>query len=136
MFLSILIPLPIISSIPINGVISGMASEMMLRAAEVSPGFTQERTLETLLPTPLIPGNDLDPNLLSSLDSCDRDYSTCPSGFVSIGAIYGAGNHCGADRSVYFGPCGGRSGRFFKIQKQSQREMGEFLQHFLAMRCL
>ena len=88
------------------------------------------RALQNTMSTPLLPGSTLDPNLLSTAPSCDRDYSNCPAGFVMIGPIYGSNKFCGADRAVYFGPCGVDPVDFSRFSFAAKQRWAEFCNTF------
>lgn len=92
--------------------------------------LAQVRALQSTMSTPLMPGSTMDPNLLSSARSCDRDYSTCPVGFVMIGPIYGLNNYCGADRAAYFGPCGNDPVDFTHFSFEAKQRWAEFCNTF------
>ena len=79
----------------------------------------------------------IDPNLLSTVDSCPRDWSLeCPIGFVFIGEIYNSGaqaskspgyrpGYCVADRSVYAGPCAADPIDFSRVTMVAKRRWSE-----------
>lgn len=75
------------------------------------------------LPLPMVaPMMLTDPNLLSEEGACERNYKArCPVGFVVVGSIFGDGERCGPDRTIYSGPCKDRTIKFHKLTNQAKQ---------------
>ena len=100
-------------------------SSALIPLVDYKPDMAQFRALAAMLPTPLLPGGTLDPDLLSQAGACDADFSKCPVGFVNVGPIYGSAFYCAADKTVYAGPCAKDPVDFSRYGKMAKQKWAE-----------